>query len=215
MLIFFSGWGVDSAMLKEAAAKAGFALNPENILLTGYSPRLAADADAFFKEAAASVPDGEKIKLAGWSFGCLAAYTALHHDAFAGRVESISLVSGTLQMIDKRLGIPPAAVELTKCRLSRENFEAFTEKTFAEKLPSPLLQIDVAAKQNELACFMAAAAANFVPPAELDFLGVPASVFCGSSDAVLPISSARRFWGDLLTETNEPHGGATLFKLLS
>lgn len=215
MMIFFSGWGMDARTLAAAALRAGFKLSSENVILSDYARNLLDSPDEFFRSVSSMIPQGEKAVLAGWSFGCLPAFMALRHEAFASRVDEILLFSGTLKMLDKRLGIPPAAVELTKARLSEANFASFAAKTFADGHSYDFSGLDVEARRNELAAFMQTAERYSIDPADVDFGAARPKVFCGSADLILPAASARRYWGELLTETSGPHGGPVLFKHLS
>lgn len=202
-------------MLGSAARRAGFKLASDLLILSSYAEDLLADPDEFFVRIGSMIPKGEKAALAGWSFGCLPAYTALHHESFEDKVDQVLFFSGTLKMLDKRWGIPPAAVELTRARLNEENFALFAAKTFSDGSSYEFSGLDLEALRSELSAFMKIAEESSIDPSRLDFKGVEARIFCGSSDLILPAASARRYWGDLLTETTEPHGGPSLFKHLS
>ncbi|UWQ92443.1 DUF452 family protein [Rhodobacteraceae bacterium M382] len=122
----------------------------------------------------------ERILLA-WSFG-VAGY-AHWQDGRADPFTRKIAVNGTLTPADRRMGIPPMIYSKTQTGLSAESFQSFVARVF--DAPQPPLQIDIAARQAELAAVQSRAT-----PGKVMFH----RVWISTGDRIFPPANLDRAW---------------------
>jgi biotin synthesis protein BioG len=176
LIIFFSGWGLDERVLDH--------LNDDEydvVFLNDYR-----NLSFYFTldEAIIFERYRERI-LVAWSFGVAAASTWVA-DSFAFQFDKKIAINGSMNPVDRYLGIPSVVMQKTIDTLSQQSFELFSKRCYGEdNRQFDQSDINVSELQDELEIIQAR------QHVEIDSWDV---VWLGTKDKIFPFTNLSKAW---------------------